>query len=514
MKKIFFLAAFVCMAAVSCIGASAAETVITEDDFEQYSVTAVYKDTNLTVSMEGQNDATLTGSYIVNGPGSIYDEDYEGNAAQNLITYARTGDTTAVAVPGGLGNGWQGRYSHPMSYLQGGGGAESDYNQYNRRCSVIQKGSDKVLSIVPARSSYISTFSLYAYDSIDYSKDIKWSSVIRVDQMSDGGMASLALSKGKMNDAVLFTNTSRECGRTEVMDLVWFGSDDMIYVAGDEQIGSYSKNTYYQADIYIPADKTKGIQLTISDMQGEPVAEKTFDDSVFSFSGTVGVEYYAYTVQSAATTTNFYVDKMSLSHITLDGAVTSDEKVRIDGTGETEIMFDSDIDFGTVNADTVQVFDGGTLVEGVEYTQPEAGNNRLIKLYYPSLKPASVYTIVINGVTGTNGIVSKCETKFTTMDLITVSDTAASPDGVKFAVTNNSNEKASVVAIVCQMRDSGPFDNNIYYKLVSLEPQESDKPVEFLFTYDTDLPTSYDMYFIDGFDCGFHALAPKISVNK
>lgn len=104
--------------------------------------------------------------------------------------------------------------------------------------------------------------------------------------------------------------------------------------------------------------------------------------------------------------------------------------------------------------------------------------------------------------------------KLTEFDLITVSDAQASPNGVHFKVTNNSKKSISAVAIVRPMQEDFPCAKTIFYKLITLEPQEKNKETEFSFEYDEDFPECYELYFINGFEDGFRAAAPMVKIKS
>ena len=180
MKKILFFAlVFSCLIHTS---AMAENEVITSEDFESYNIGTVYNSGELTVSYPEMDDATLTGNYIINAAGGVYEgaDVYEGNAAENIVTYAKTSDTTAIAVPGGLDNGWHGAYAYPMLFLQGGQGASSEYNPTNRRLSVVSSDGGKTLKLAPATNGYVTPSSWYGYDEIDFSKPVVWETDVKI----------------------------------------------------------------------------------------------------------------------------------------------------------------------------------------------------------------------------------------------------------------------------------------------------------------------------------------------
>lgn len=489
----------------------AAETVLTEDDFESYSVTAQYGKLSK-ITMEGQSGtASMAYNRIINGPGSILTPNYEGNAAQNLITYAKTADDTGIAVAGGLGNGWEGRYSHPMNGLAGGGGADSDFNEWNRRCAVQSVGDSKVLTLNPANNAYVNTFSFYAYDNVDFSKYIAWNTKLNIRRIGAGGEAVISLTKGELSEAILFTNITHESGRTAFLNLVEFTADNKIKLLGTEE-GTYATDTYYDVDIYINAGASTPnciIQITDSETQSV-VASTVIENLNFSFDAQTGVEYFAYTEKGASTDTQMDIDSFKISHVDITGALAEDSDIKINGTGECTLTLDTAVDENTVNSNTITVTDGKSNVEDVLVSVDDT--KKMITFQFPALNPASDYTINVNGVKGENGVVANFSVPFKTIDLLTIGIPIFSNGTVSVPIVNNSAVKSPIEAIVAPYNNGVYNSGCIYYKTVDFAGNDTVN-LQFDVTADQNAQ-KFVFYFLDSIKNGFRAVGPSVEVEN
>ena len=511
MKLKTILAVLAVLGAVAPIQALAANEVITSEDFESYNTNAIYNTGSITVSYPGYSDASMSGSVIVNAPGGIYgaDEAYTGNAAQNMIAYAKTGDTTAMVVPGGLDNGWEGRYSHPVLGIDSTQGAEANMNQYNRRCSVIDDAGGKVLKLGPSNNAYVNTFSMYAYDDVDFSKMLLWESDIKISNIAAGGTARLSLTKGQLSDAQLFTYvTAREQGRSSILDILTFDSDGQILVNG-EAAGTYDRGTFYTVSLVFDASSSQ-FSVTVKNRDtGDNVVELPMQPLDYNFSGITGIEYYANAARGAAAETDMRIDNITVANVTFEGEITSTRKVAINGTGSSVIIFDNDIDETTVNADTIRIYNGDEPVEGVEMT---LNNTRQVRLTLPELDPSAVYTVVIDGVRSQSGVTANCQTSFTTVDLVTVSAAQATGDGATYTIRNNANYESSITGLAVFYKDGKIVSDGVHYKKITIPAggtlSESFEGMQAQEPWD-----SVNLFFINSITGGFQAVAPQTVIQ-
>ncbi len=469
--------------------------VITSDDFEGYSLTEQYNTESLTVSYEGMSSATLTDRVIVNAPGGIFtgEDAYEGNAAANILSYAKTGDGTAVAVPGNLNNGWLGLYSHPMQKLQGGGGASSELNQWNRRLAVIKDGSDKMLKFNPAKNGYVHTHSTYSYESIDFSTPVQWDSDVKIKTVG-GSPFVLALTKGRFSNVTLLTYPSRENGRTGVTDFIEFTSDLKIKIWGEEK-GSYVKDTFYTVSVFFDVTvQPAKMKVTVKNSADSTVAAETeLMDTEFDFSGVTGVEYAAVTKIQDEDATDVYVDNINIYKVVYEPSVSGNTNVKIDDTGAVILDFPTKYDPATVTEATVTVNKG---MENVVIKEIKKQNsNRRIRILLPELDPTSKYTININGVTNLEGIVCQWTGEFRTVDLVSVSGAVKTSDGVTYTIKNNSKNPSAVTVIAVMYKDRKIVSNGVAYKRVSLNSAETKNETFVGMAGDAD---SVSVYVLDG----------------
>lgn len=468
MKRIQLLPAFALCFALS--SAQAANRDITVENFESYNVNAVYNTEKLTVSYTGMSDAVLSGDYIINAPGGIYegDEAYTANAAENIMAYAKTSDTTAVAVPGGLGNGWHGAYSHPHLYLQGGQGASSELNKYNRRVAVVNNGGAKVLQINPVNNSYVTTSAWYGYDEIDFTKPVAWETVVKISSMPASGQFTLSLSKGKFSEVIPFEYTAHDkTGREDFKTIVKFAEDGKLYI-GDTEAGEYSTGVFYKVYVFIDATLSSPVYtVTVTDnATGSIAASLELTDIDYDFSGVTGVDYFARTPSSASAATCALIDSIAVSNVIFDAEIKSTSAVNINGKGLCVLEFSDNIDETTVSEDTINVYHKDTRVDGIQLL---VLNSKRVRISLPELEPSSVYTVKINGVKSLGGIVADCSTSFRTKELVTVSSALKTSDGIVFTIRNNSSHECSVTAVAAGYADGKIVSDGVHFKKLTID---------------------------------------------
>lgn len=447
----------------------AANSTVTSEDFESYNINAVYNTEKLTVSYPGMSNAVLSGAYIINAPGGIYEDDqtYTANAAENIMAYAKTGDTTAIAVPGGLGNGWHGAYSHPHLYLEGGQGAGSELNRYNRRVAVVGDGASKALQLNPLNGPYVSTSAWYGYDEIDFTKPVVWETDVKITSMAADGQFTLSLSKGKFSEILPFVYTSHDkTGRTDYKTIVKFGSDGKLYI-GDAEAGEYSLGVYYKVNVFVDATVGKPVySVTVTEKEtGNVAASIELTDIAYDFSGITGVDYYARTPVSTSRDVCVLIDSAAVSNVRFDAEIKSTAAVNINGKGMCVLEFSDNIDETTVSEDTIKVYHNDTPVEGIQLLLL---NSRRVRISLPELEPSAVYTVQIKGVKSLGGIASDCSTSFRTKELVTIGSAQKTSDGLTFTIKNNSNNECSVTALAAGYADGKIVSDGVHFKRLTI----------------------------------------------
>ena len=509
MKKLILLTMLAVLAFPSA--SSADDSIITAEDFEKYSLTEKYNTGSLKVSYPGLAEETLTNEYIINAPGGIYtgDEVYEGNAAENIVTYAQTSDTEAIAVRGGLNNGWHGFYSHPMLYLAGGQGISSEFNKYNRRVAVVKSGTGKVLNLSATNNSYVDTSCWYGYDEIDFSKPVLWESDVEIGYMGDKGAAYLSLTKNKFAEVPLLAYPGHDCGRTAITPVLQFLPDGKIML-GEDEIGEYSKNTFYRVSLFIDAsDSSAALRLTIREKQsGDAVVNELLKSIDYDFSGVTGIEYYVKSVVNAKQSTEMYVDNIEIKQVIFSGAIKTAALADINGKGVMPVTFSALLNRETVNNDTIKVYHGGELVEG---TNVSALNSTVVRLSLPVLSPSEYYTVKIDGVMSESGLRAECETEFKSKDIVTLSNAAINNDKVTFKMKNNSAENTSVTILAVLYSNGKILPSGVLYKQISAEPGKTAAD-EFDISESAQCDSAV-IYCIDRAD-SFRAAAPPLTAKR
>jgi len=509
MKKVLFLV-LVFSSLISSV-VMAEKDIITSEDFEKYNIGTVYNSGELTVSYPGMDDATLTGPYIINAPGGIYEgtDVYEGNAADNIVTYAKTSDTTAIAVTGGLNNGWHGAYSHPMLLLQGGQGAESEYNSSNRRLAVVNHGTGKSLIIAPAKSIYVPTFAWYGYDNVDFSKPVVWETDVKIQTVSKGYF-ELSLTKGKLSEIRPFQYSSHDSGRHSITPFVRFTSDGKITIFGEEA-GTYSIGAFYTVSIFIDNTGDSPVySVTVKEKESQNTVIETEKKALeFDFDGVSGVEYFSNTPLSDSRLTEAIIDNISISHLVFNGVMKSSSAVAINGTGTCLLEFSDAFNEETVNEDSIKVYGpDGTQIEGVQVIVNSTKYHRVqLKFTGIELIPSSTYKVVMKGVKSTDGILCNSEAEFKTADIVSFTTATKTSDGVTFSIRNNANYETSVTLVAVAFKDGKIISDGVYYKKVSFLAKETinDAFTGMQFSQE---PDKIRMYVIDGIE-KFRALCPQ-----
>ena len=468
MKKLILLTMLAVLAFPSA--SSADDSIITAEDFEKYSLTEKYNTGSLKVSYPGLAEETLTNEYIINAPGGIYtgDEVYEGNAAENIVTYAQTSDTEAIAVRGGLNNGWHGFYSHPMLYLAGGQGISSEFNKYNRRVAVVKSGTGKVLNLSAPSNNYVDASCWYGYDEIDFSKPVLWESDIKIGNMADKGAAYLSLTKNKFAEMPLLAYPGHDCGRTGITPVIEFLPDGKIMFGGEE-IGQYSKNVFYRVSLFMDAgDASAACRLTIKEVQsGDAVVSELPMNIDYDFTGITGVEYYTKVASGANASSEVQIDNISIKQVIFSGVIKTTATADINGKGVMPITFSSLLNRETVNNDTIKVYHGGELVEG---TNVSVLNSTVVRLSLPVLSPSEYYTVKIDGVMSESGLRAECETEFKSKDAFTLSSAKIASDAITFKLKNNSSESGFVTVLAVLYSENKILPNGVLYKRMTADP--------------------------------------------
>lgn len=299
---------------------------ISSENFESYNLVAKNTSNDLTVSYTGKEDKTLPGNagYIINAPGGSFftskNEVYEGNAAENLITYAKTGAGTAKAVLGGLNNGWKGRYSDPMTDINGNGGADPSLQYSKRRLAVVEDNGNQVLKFKPSSNPYVKpdTWSDYCYDGLDLTESTLWESEVKINNINADGSFLLGMGSGALGAIEPFValkglnNNNYLGGRTAVKDLIAFKADG-IYLNAEKKADIELGKTYRaRVEFYSDLNTYK---IIISDKESGAVVAQTAEvECDLEYTANMNVYYTARTQKSAEKDTDVYIDNIILKN--------------------------------------------------------------------------------------------------------------------------------------------------------------------------------------------------------
>lgn len=280
---------------------------VNKENFESYSLEI--KNSSKTYSIEGY-EGVVPAWRILNAPGTTYyDVVYEGNAAENIITYARLDADTVKVVPGGLNNGWYGTYSHPAKDpAEKNGGAGGIHIERSNRLGVVKDGENKVLKFNPRTNSYITTRSDYAYQNLDLTKPIIWESDIKLENINN--LFVMGASKGELQTANIFEDYDVfQKGRTGETEIIYFDENLKGYVNGTEFM-QFEKNKYYSIMVIFAAEQQSYMVIVKNPETGAVIKESdliTYEDG---FSDNMQIFYYAETAKGAASETTAYVDNI------------------------------------------------------------------------------------------------------------------------------------------------------------------------------------------------------------
>lgn len=508
MKKLIFLLSCLC-----CFSFNAYADDIYIEDFNNYNHSAIYNSEALTVSFDGYPDASLSASngYIINGAGGIYAEDkaYNANAAENIFCYAKTGEGTAKLVFGGLKNGWRGLYSHPPTSLDSKGGASAELNQYNRRLAVVSFQNNAVLKMNPAKNGYVSTFSVYANDNLEFHENTKWTTDVYIENIGVNGYYSMSLAKGKLNEIKPFEPvTTVEHGRELIYDILKF-ADGTAYCF-DEVALKYDEAKWYTIETILKSSENNLLCSVL-------IKDKITGDVLYSKENIsvnaklnediTGLGYCAYTSKNSEATC-VYLDNISIEKIDLYATIATNRDIGINGKSNIAIKFNSEYIVESINDSTIKVYCGDTQIEGCKIST--LSQNR-VKIDLPVLRPATNYTIRVNGVIGKNGVEAKCEVPFKTVCCATLSNDSISGENISFKLKNNSVENVTAyVVAVCE--NDGNMIDGFHYKKIILEPEEQ-LSLEFTEIVSEDSANIY-LYVIDDLTTSITPLSDFVKINK
>lgn len=458
---------------------------VSNENFESYNLTAVYGEGKLTVNYPGADPTTIAAGQgaIVNAPGgTVYTEkskQFEGNAAENILSYAKTSDTEVLAVPGGLNNGWRGRYSHPMTITNGQGGADSQIRWSTRRLAVVADGENKALRLNPAKNSYVSTWSDYAYESIDLATPIMWESSVRADRVTSNGSVVMGVSTGSIKTALPLEYPGYLGGREETENIISFTPDNDLLIGGEKAF-SYESGQYYNISAVIDATRGKTVcSVVVKDAAGRDIlAQKKFELKI-KHKGNIGVFYTANTDMNADKETSATVDNIVISKINFDAVLKSANDAALDG-GECVIEFSEPFAAETVNNSTIKVLDNNKELDGTAVT---AEGEKQVRIKLPSLEPSKYYSIKIDGVENKSGLVSACEVLFRSKDRVSDSSAVFDGSGVTFKLKNNTVQDCTLTVLAVFMKDKKIVNDGVCYRKVTVEggkinPISIDVPTE------------------------------------
>lgn len=499
-----------CLTLLSCFTLTAYAEGFSED-FNSYNYTEVYNSEALTVTFDGYPDTALKASnkYIINGPGGIVygdDEAYTANAAENIFCYTKIDEGVATPVFGGLNNGWKGYYSHPQTSSDSKGGANAEMNQYNRRLAVVALKGEPVLQMNPANSS--STYSVYAKDDMEFYNNTKWSTDVYINNIGESGYHKMSLTNGQINQIVPFTYVeSFDNGRVIIADVVKF--DDSKVYCFDEEAFEYTKKTWYTVEITLKATEDNTLcAVVIKDRESKEVL---FSEQDIALNAKVnenidGMGYGAYGKKNSDET-KVYIDNISVEKVDLVATLATTREAAINGKGNVAIKFNSEYVDESVNEENISLYCGETPVEG--YKVSTLTQNR-VKIDLPVLKPATVYTIRVNGVMGKNGIESVCEVPFKTTCFSTLSNGKISGTDVTFKLKNNSAEsETAYIVAVCENDED--MVENVYFKKLTLTSGDNECSFESIVS---DTTAAVYLYVVDDLMGGVSPLSDFVKINN
>ncbi len=482
---------------------------ITSESFDTYSLATVYSEGATTVKYPGYDDTTISAGQgmVVNAPGgTVYTEknkQFEGNAAENILSYAKTGTAEVLALPGGLNNGWRGRYSHPMTITNGQGGADSSIRWSQRRLAVVKDGDGQALRLNPAKNSYVATWSDYAYENIDLKTPIMWESSVRADSMESGGSMVMGVGTGTIKAAAPLEYPGYLGGREEVENIISFTPEGSLLIDG-ENVLAYENGVYYKITVIIDATGENTVcSVVVRDAAGKnTLAQKKFSLQI-KHKELVNVFYTANTVMNAEKETSVTIDNIAISKLVFDAVLRSASDAALDG-GECVIEFSEDFAEETVNGSTVRVFDGERELDGV--TVAADGTNR-VRIKLPPVEPSKYYSVKIDGVENLSGLVSSCEVLFRSRDRISDSPVVFDGSGVSVKLRNNTADDCTVTVLAVFMKDKKIMNNGVNYRRVTVRRGKNTEEVVFGLPDELSGADSVTLCYID--DMGhFTAVAP------
>lgn len=489
---------------------------ITGEGFESYNLVTVYSEGATTVKYPGYDNTSISAGQgmVINAPGgTIYTEkerQFEGNAAENILSYAKTGDNEVLALPGGLNNGWRGRYSHPMTITNGQGGADSPVRWSQRRLAVVKDGDGQALRLNPAKNGYVDTWSDYAYENIGLSTPILWESSVRADSMESGGSVVMGIGVGAIKAAPPLEYPGYLGGREEVENIISFTPEGMLLIGGENAF-EYENGQYYKITVIIDATGENTVcSVVVRDAAGKnTLAQRKFNLKI-KHKGTVNVFYTANTAMNAGKETSATVDNIAISKLVFDAVLKSATDAALDG-GECVIEFSEPFAEETVNGSTVKVFDEERELDGVTVTAD--GTNK-VRIKLPQVEPSRYYKVKIDGVENLSGLVSSCEVLFRTKDRISDSPAVFDNSGVSVRLKNNTADDCELTVLAVFMKDKKIMNNGVNYRRVTVKAGKNTELVRFDLPDELSDADSVTLCYID--DMGhFTAIAPfRKSVKK
>ena len=485
------------------------------ENFEKYQTNAVYSDSAVTYTITCPEhpelgEAELNNSFIMNAAGGIYSgsDVYTGNAAENVCTYAKTGEKTLNAVFGGLGNGWHGRYSACMTELNGKGGVDAGFNLYNRRLAVdAAPGGGKALRMNPAGNTYIDTYSTYGDDDVELCENTLWSSDIYLKSVASNGSFEISLTEGSFSEPNYLQLSGIMQGRKSKYTLLRFDGEMNAELFGGAETHKVDALKWYTVEILLRLgeDVPKCVIVMRDRNSGAEIFTSTHEITGYSFADKrAGFDYCAASTTATKGETCAYVDNITVRSMDLTVSLVSSKAVPIGG-GKTAISFNSDIDSSTITNDNITVFLGNEEVSNISLAQL---SSKKVVITLPELCATSKYRIDTTGVTSVTGIKSKSSVYFKTGDLIAVSGAKRITNGVSVNVKNNSlNEQSIIVAVACE--NDGML-NKLVYKKVTLSSGAL-QGIEFIDIYDTP-QESIKIYFISDINSPQFALTDALDI--
>lgn len=413
MKKSLLLTLLIVFSAAT-VG-YAANVNITSEDFEGYNLKIVRSNKNYTVTDGTATDTLTLKNRVINSPGgNVYTEKseiYEGNAAENIITYAKLDEENLKAVGGGLGNGWRGRYSHPIQDIAGkNAGATVDISETETCLGVVKDGADnQSLKITAVKNSWVSTWSDYAYPSLDITETILWKSDIKIGNITSAGEFVVGVAQGEIAEAPILKGPNYESGRNMKPLLSFLASGSIML--NNEEFAQFETDKYYTLTIKLDG-KQNEYSVVITDKEsGDIIAES--EAIPYAFGSNMSVYYTAKNVKKETGATYGYIDNLKIEQLAKPVVLKTVSEVDYDGSGVCIVEFSENVAQDSVDQSTVKLYDGDIEVAGIE-TVVENGNQ--IRIILPELEPSAAYTVKINGVVYGDKTVSGFSANFTTKE--------------------------------------------------------------------------------------------------